>query len=165
MTVRLADWLLDVDIALTMSLSGAQAAEHCSCAYCRNYYQAIDRVCPNLRKFLFNFGIYIEGPDELSPFEPTIYEATYIIQGKILHAGRETLNIDGIPLTIRSEQESDMETEHTSPYFTFCIGLIELPWLLDESPDQVISPANEPEYLARMEKKLLDRIDQDSALS
>ena len=165
MTVQLADWLLEVDIALTMSLSGAQAAEHCSCAYCRNFYRAIDKVCPHLRRFLSGFGIDVEGPDELSPFEPTIYEATYIIQGKILREGREALYIDGIPLQIKPAEASDMETEHPTPYFTFCVGLIEIPWLLDESQDQVISPANEPEYLERMQKKLLGRMESDAVLS
>jgi len=165
MTVQLADWLLDVDITLTMSFSAAQAAEHCSCAYCKNFYRAIDGACPHLRQFLSGFGIDIEGPDELCPFEPTIYEATYIIQGKILHKGREVLYIDDIPLQIKSFEISDLETEHPTPYLTFCIGLIELPWLLEESPDQVISPANEPEYLERMEKKLLARLGSDSVFS
>ena len=165
MTVQLADWLLEIDIDLTMSLSGAQATEHCSCAYCRNFYRAIDEACPHLRQFLSGFGIDVEGPDELCPFEPTIYEVTFIIQGKILREGREALYIDDIPLQIKSAEASDMETEHPMPYFTFCIGLIELPWLLEESPDQVISPANEPEYLDRMEKKLLKRMEYDSFLS
>ena len=160
MQIELADWILNVDVPLTMELSVNQAKEHCDCGYCRNFYAAVDAACPNLRSFLMQFGLAIDGPDELCPFEPTIYEATYIVQGSIVQYGKQNLSIDGIPLYIRSSADSDMCTEHPEPYFTLCIGLMELPWLLEEPMHEVVSPANEEEYLQRMEKKLLIRFDQ-----
>lgn len=164
MRIELADWHLEVDVTLNMELSGAQAADHCTCGYCRNFYEAIDQVCPTLRPFLAKFGLNIEGPDELCPLEPTIYEATYIVQGNILQQGTTPLRIDGIPFKIRSSEASDMRTEHPVPYFTLCFGLIELPWVLSEPMEDVISPANEEEYLRRIETKLL-QYDADTIYS
>lgn len=155
MQIKLADWLLDVDVALTMSLSVSQAADHCTCGYCRNFYTAADVGLPSLRSFLRGFGIDMEGPDEFCPFEPTIYEATYIVQGAILRRGCERLHIDGAPLTILSSDEVDFETSHPAPWFALKIGLFELPWVVDAPMEDVISPANNPECIQRMEQKLL----------
>ena len=155
MQIKLADWLLDVDVALTMSLTVSQAADHCTCGYCRNFYTAADVALPSLRSFLRGFGIDMEGPDEFCPFEPTIYEATYIIQGNILRRGHEKLHIDGVPLSVLTSEEVDFETSHPAPWFALKIGLFELPWILDEPMEDVISPANSPECLLRMEQKLL----------
>lgn len=158
MYICLADWVLDVDIPLTMELSAGQAKDHCDCGYCRNFYAAIDSAYPSLRAFLARFGIDVEGPDELCPFEPTIYEATYIVQGKLVTKGSQSLRIDDIPLAISSAETADIHTEHPLPYFTLCVGLMELPWVLDEPMEQVISPANEEGFLERMEQKLLMRL-------
>ena len=157
MQMQIGAWLLDVDIALNMEIFARQAREHCSCGYCRNFYAAIDRVCPSLRPFLARFGVDVEGPDELSPFEPTIYEVSYIVNGTILERSDERLFIDQIPIKILSAEQADMDTVRPEPYFVLVIGLMELPWLLQEDPNQVISPANEENYLQRMERKLLDR--------
>lgn len=165
MHIALADWLLDVDIALTMELSAGQAKDHCDCGYCRNYYAGIDWVYPNLRPFLARFGLDAEAPDELCPFEPTIFEANYIVQGQILHSGKESLYIDRIPLEICSSNIADMCTEHPEPYFVLRIGLMELPWSLTEPMDQVISPANEDAYLQRMQQKLLHRLEAEQITS
>lgn len=165
MRICLADWVVDVDIPLTMELSVGQAKEHCDCGYCRNYYAVIDTAYPSLRPFLAQFGVDVEGPDELCPFEPTIYEATYIVQGKIVVKGSQSLRIDDIPLTIRSAETADIHTEHPLPYFTLCVGLMELPWVLDEPMEQVISPANEEDFLERMEQKLLMRLSNEQIMT
>lgn len=165
MLIELADWQLEADVPFTMSLSGSQAKNHCTCGYCRNYYLGIDRAYPMLRPFLAQFGIDVEGPDELCPFEPTIYEATYIVQGSILRKGKMQLCIGDIPLLIQSSTESDLYTEHPAPYFTLSIGLLELPWLLSEPMSDVVSPANEAEFLERMQSKLLLRVETEQILS
>lgn len=165
MQMAIGSWLLDVDIALNMEISSAQAEDHCMCGYCRNFYEAIDRVCPSLRPFLAKLGVHVEGPDELSPFEPTIYEVSYIVNGTILQNSAGTLYIDQIPVKILSSQEADMDTSRPEPYFVLVIGLVELPWLLSEDPQQVMSPANEEKYLQRMQKKLLDRAAEENLYS
>lgn len=158
MKICVNDWVFNVDVPLNMEISSAQAKEHCTCGYCRNYYAAIDKACPTLRPFLANFGIDIEGPDELSPFEPTIYEASYIINGTIAQPSESGFFIDWIPVKVLSSQRADMDTERPDPYFVFVVGLIELPWVLQEDPADVISPANEAAYLQRMQNKLLTRM-------
>lgn len=165
MLIELADWKLEVDVPLTMTLSAAQAKEHCNCGYCKNFYAGIDRAYPMLRTFLSEFGIDVEGPDELCPFEPTIYEATYIIQGTIVEKGKQHLYLADVPLTICSAAESDIYTVHPTPYFTLTVGLLELPWMLSEPMTEVISPANEKEFLERMQRKLLQRLEMEQVLS
>lgn len=165
MILEIGDWVLDADIQLTMELSVSQAKEHCDCGYCRNFYASVDAAYPSMRTFLSQFGLDIEGPDELSPFEPTIYEATYIVQGNILRAGSTPLFIDGVPLLVKSAKEADLDTVHPEPYFALCVGLMELPWTLTEDRDEVVSPANEDAYLQRMQRKLLERLQNDTFYS
>ena len=155
MLLKIADWVFDADIGLNMEISAKQAAEHCECGYCRNYYQTLDRNYPGIRPFLAKFGIDPEGPDELSPFEPTIYEASFIVNGEIAVFGNEKLYVDGVPVRILTSDDADMDTERPKPYFVLLFGLLELPWVLDEPEENVISPANEPEYLERMNRKLM----------
>lgn len=165
MHLALGDWLLDVDVESTMTLSAAQAKDHCDCGYCRNYYVSLDEAYPSIKPFLMKFGLDAEAPDELCPYEPTIYEVSYIVQGEILRFGTQNLRIDGIPLSIFSSQQADLYTEHPQPYFVLCIGLMELPWKLSESMDQVVSPANEEEYITRMQQKLMLRADDKTIVS
>ena len=163
--LRISDWVFDVDVAANMEFSAAQATEHCDCGYCRNFYGSIDGSCPNLRPFMAQFGINIEGPDELCPFEPTIYEVSYIVNGSILHSGEYTFRIDDIPVTVKSSSDADMDTERPEPYFVFVIGLMELPWILDEPMDEVVSPANEEPFLQRMANKLMARMEDTEIYS
>lgn len=165
MLLTVHNWQFDVDVPLNMEISSAQAADHCKCGYCRNFYESIDYACPSLRPFLAQFGTDIEGPDELSPFEPTIYEASYIINGTIRKASDEQFSIDSVPVRVLRSEYADIDTVRPEPYFVLMIGLIELPWVLDEDPLEVISPANEDAYLQRMEIKLLDRLEQETLCS
>lgn len=165
MQMQIGSWLLDVNVPLNMEISSLQAREHCTCGYCRNFYTAVDTACPSLRPFLAKFGVDAEGPDELSPFEPTIYEVSYIVNGSILESAGERVLIDGIPVKILSSQQADMDTVRPEPYFVLVIGLMELSWLLEEDPTEVISPANEEKYLQRMERKLLDRAAEERLFS
>ena len=161
MIITIGDWCFDVDVSINMEISAIQADDHCTCGYCRNYYKTVDDVYPSLRPFLARFGIDIEGPDELSPFEPTIYEASYIINGQILSCSNQNIFVDGIPVSVVRSCDADMDTERTEPYFVLVIGLMELPWRLDEAQDQVISPANDASYIERMQNKLLKRMQSD----
>lgn len=163
--LAIGDWVLEVAVETNMEYSSKQAAEHCSCGYCRNFYQAIDSTYPNVRPFLAQFGLNVEGPDELSPFEPTIYEATYVVNGSILQEGTSCLVVNGIPVRIECAEDADLDTERPMPYFAMTIGLMELPWVLDEPMDEVVSPANEEAYMRRMWKKLLKRADQEEMYS
>lgn len=155
MILRLGDWVLDADIPATMERSGRHASDHCQCGYCRNFYETIDGVYPSVRPFFAQFGVDIEGPDEFCPYEPNICEATYVVHGQILQNGSQNISVDGIPILISAQ----LDLDHTPPQpsFGITIGLMELPWVLDEPMEDVISPANDPACLDRMWKKLLKR--------
>jgi hypothetical protein len=51
------------------------------------------------------------------------------------------------------------------PFFVLTTGLLELPWVLDEDMDEVLSPANEPEYMQRMMNRLLENAGEDIVVS
>jgi hypothetical protein len=79
------------------------------------------------------------------------------VTGRIIHRGKSVLFVDGVRIQI--SDKLDMDHTLPKPCFGFIVGLMELPWVLDEPMEDVISPANEPECLDRMWKKLLQRSD------
>lgn len=165
MVFTFKNWVFRVDIEKTQAYSGNILQDHCQCGYCRNYYTAIDAVHPDLRPFLAQFGSHVETPDELMPFEPTVYEATYCICGSILQRGLEPIYLNGLNIAVLDQDELDFDTECPSPCFALVTSVIELPWVLEEDMDEVVSPANEPEYLQRMWNKLLQEATEDPLYS
>lgn len=139
--ITLADWQFSVDADATLSHTIECSLDHCTCAYCRNYYEAVDQAHPELRSVLAKFGIDLNGPSELMPFEPTLVAACYRVSGQIEKAGQTRLHVQGVPL--RPEPADDAS-------FFLWAGEMELPWLQEEPEEDVISPANEPEFLDRM---------------
>lgn len=113
------------------------------CAYCRNYYETVDTAYPNLRPFLEQFGVNIEGPSELMPFEPTLLLACYRVQGNIVSWGQSALSVNGIPVVAEASEDGT---------FLLWVGEMELPWIQAEPVEDVISPANMPEFLERMQE-------------
>ena len=96
MIIEIDGWKFDVDITATMEYSANEAAEHCDCGYCRNFYASIDREYPDLRPFLTQFGVDIEAPDELLPYDfpgEMDYDGYYAVCGWILTAGKEPIRI------------------------------------------------------------------------
>ena len=148
MVLQINDWVFDIDSKLTGEYSSHVSLEHCTCDYCENYYRAIQLTLPNLKAFLAQFSLEIDGPVEMYPIEPTLYLAGYRVTGKILHSGIAPMMVDGVPVTAEIYDDN---------HFLLEIGEMELPWLLPVDPDEVISPANEPEFLENMYRKLARR--------
>ena len=146
MVISLGDWQFRVDIAATESYTTKCSLDHCTCPYCRNFYENIDRAEPALRPVLSRFGIYLNGPCEVMPFEPTLVAACYRVTGEILSRGEAYLHINEIPLR---PEEADENT------FFLWIGPVELPWTQEEDMDEVLSPANQPEFMDRMMARIL----------
>ena len=144
--IRLADWIFSVDAAATDAYTEKCASDHCLCAYCRNYYETADLAHPSLRPFLRRFGVLLEGPSELMPLEPTLMAACYRVTGQILSIG-SPFHVDGVP--VRPEPADDTT-------FFLWVGEMALPWCQEEAMDEVVSPANQPEFLDRMAKKVLE---------
>lgn len=166
MVLQIADWIFDVDIPATMDYSAHVWEDHCTCSYCRNFYETLDNAYPQLRPFLENFGMDSLTPEEMSPIEPTLCIVSYCISGKVVKNGIYPIDIDGVVLTVSADESNPLyEPPFGKPFFILTTGLLELPWVLDEDMDEVISPANEPEYLQRMMNRLLENADYNDVIS
>ena len=159
MLLTVKDWVFDVDISATMEYSAKLYAEHCECGYCRNYYAAVRSSYPGLESLLLKFGVNIESPVDFLPVEPTLCIVSYAVCGSICKKGGGRIMIDDFEVSIQKSDVLDYTLSCQQPYFVITTGMLELPWLLDEDKDEVISPANEPECLERMWRKLLNETD------
>ena len=56
--------------------------------------------------------------------------------------------VDGVPVLPKPDDER---------HFLLEVGEIQVPWIMLEDPEEVISPANEPEFLERMYEKMFQR--------
>lgn len=165
MILSCSGWTFDVDIPNTEAYSKRITDDHCNCGYCRNFYATVDRAFPNLRPFLAQFSVDVEGPVEMMPFEPTLCQLTYCVSGRVIARDATPIMLDGMMLEVVDGEDLDIETQCPKPYFAFITGYMELPWVLEEDMDEVISPANEPECLQRMWGKLLENADNTDMLS
>ena len=143
MILEIEDWRFLVDVEATRDRTSRYSYEHCQCGYCKNFYDAIDVAYPFLRPAMERFGVNLEGPSELMPFEPTLMLACYRVDGEILQWGRSNLSICGIPLVPEVGENTT---------FLLWVGELEVPWLQEESQEEVVSPANLPEFMARMQE-------------
>ena len=164
MILQIADWKFDIDTERTMEYSAAEAAEHCDCAYCRNFYAAVDQYYPQLRPFLARFGLDIEAPDELMPYDymgKMYYDGVYMVCGRILQTGASPMEISDLTICATAGDGQIRINHHCpQPYFALDVGTIELLWVLDEPIENVVSPANFPDFLKKMWNKLLRKAEK-----
>ena len=166
MIVKVADWVFDADIPATMEYSAGIWEDHCTCGYCRNFYETLDGAYPSLKDFLKQFGMSSLTPEEMSPIEPTLCMASYCISGTIVKKGVFPLDSGDVVFAVTTDAQNLLyEPPFGKPFFVLTSGLLELPWVLDEDMNEVISPANEPEYLERMLKRLLENADVENVMS
>ena len=148
MILKINDWEFDIDLEATREHSSFASEDHCTCGYCENYYRAAKQCYPGLKPFLKRFGLEVDGPVEMYPIEPTLYISGYRVTGRILKLGIAPMMVDGIPVSADPRDERSFMLE---------VGEMPLPWVLTEHPDEVVSPANEPEFLEKMYRKLISR--------
>lgn len=155
-TITIADWQFRVDIPATQAHTLHNSTDHCLCPYCRNFYETVDMAQPRLRSVLNSFGILLDGPSEVMPLEHNLILACYRVQGEILRKGSLRLYVDQVPMIPEAGDETS---------FLLWVGPMDLPWLQEEAPEDVISPANQPEFLQRMTEKMLQLSDFDALYS
>ena len=143
MILKLGDWKFRVNVEATRERTGRYSYEHCQCGYCKNFYDAVDLAHPQLRSALENFGINLEGPCELMPFEPTLMLACYRVDGQILQWGKSHLSVKGVQILPEAGDDTT---------FLLWVGEMQLPWIQEEPVEDVVSPANLPEFLERMQE-------------
>ena len=103
MILEFSDWLFLVDVGENQTYSNQEAQEHCTCAFCRNFYRTVDLAYPDLRYFLRKFGVNIEAPDSLLPVTTELYQAVYPVAGKILRSGSQPIFVSDLPITVEQE--------------------------------------------------------------
>lgn len=150
MVITLADWVFSIDKEATNAYTLKCSTDHCMCAYCRNFYETVDKAHPTLRSFLAQLGVTLEGPCEVMPFEPTLVMACYRLTGSIIRIGQAKMHVDGIPLYPEASNDGT---------FLLWVGEMELPWIQNEPMEDVLSPANEPAFMERMMQKWLNTRD------
>ena len=114
-----------------------------------------------MRPTLAQFGLHIEAPDELMPYDIQdwlCYEGKYLVFGRIIEKGKDRISVDnGYIFPIETA-----EFEVDGPYFALSLEELTLSWVLDEPLRDVLSPANEPSFLKRMWNRLLERLPKDN---
>lgn len=148
MILKIGDWRFRVDPEKTRARTEKYSTDHCTCGYCSNYYDTVEMTYPGLCKFLDHFGIYIHGPCEVMPFEPTFVLVCYRVDGEILQWGSTPLHGDNIDVTPEAGEDGT---------FLLWVGEMELPWVQQEAMEDVVSPANLPEFMERMQNMWLLR--------
>ena len=148
MILQIDDWIFEIDLSKTREHSSLVSSEHCTCGFCENYYRTIGVACPALQAFLARFGALVDGPSEMYPIDRELYLAGYRVFGRVMKFGVGPMMVDGVPVSVEPVDETNFLLE---------VGEVVLPWVLSEDWDDVISPANEPEFLERMYRKLLLR--------
>ena len=140
MTITVADWVFEVDLTATMAYSAAEAAEHCTCGYCRNFYASVDANYPQLRSFFAQFGLDLEAPDEMSPFpvsdDAVACDGDYVVFGRIAKQGRAALTAGNVRIVAGEPAEYASfwsRIPEDSEVFVLSTEGIILPWVLDES--------------------------------
>lgn len=157
MILQLGSWKFDIDMETTMAYSAAEAQEHCTCTYCRNFYAALDTDLPSLRPMLAQFGIDAQAPDQLYPYDITNetmwYEGEYLVFGRILQHGKDPIVCGQCSI----QPSVDAQYSVSQPYFVLCLQGAKLPWILEEPLQEVLSPANEPEFINKMMDRLVEK--------
>ena len=148
MVLKIDDWIFQVDLEKTAEHSSYVSSEHCTCGYCENYYRTVEVAFPELKPFLARFGVLVDAPSELYPIAPTLYLSGYRVTGEIRQFGSSPMMAGAAPVMAEPSEGGTFLLE---------VGEIPLPWVLEEDMDEVISPANEPEFLERMYRKLISR--------
>ena len=146
-TICIADWKFRVDRDATLDYTVKCSQDHCLCPYCRNFYETVDASNPRLRSVLDGFGIFLDGPCEVMPLEHNVILAAYRVTGSVDRIGKTRLYVDDVPLIPEAGENGT---------FLLWTGPMELPWVQREEPGDVLSPANEPEFLERMTRKWME---------
>ena len=80
MVITLADWQFCVDVQATLNYTNQCSLDHCTCPYCQNFYENMDRAEPALRPVLSKFGIFLNGPCEVMPLEHDLILAASVLE-------------------------------------------------------------------------------------
>ena len=157
MILQLEDWVFDLRLQETTDYSKFEAKDHCMCGYCRNFYETVDVAYPNLRSFFSAFGLTIEAPNELMPYvegEEVHYYGVFAVCGTIIRSGSLPFVVDGIQIKPTAQNMQQINYGCSDPCFFLEFSDISLKWVIDEPIDDIESPANDPEFIEKIWKRV-----------
>ena len=131
MILEIDGWRFQIYDVATRKYYAREAAEHCTCAICRNFYKTVDSRYPELRSFLARFGVHMEAPDEMVSFSPTLCANYYSVCGRILERGEGPIPLGDASAEPLTAEEAMIEPA-LEPCFYLYISTMSLPWVLDE---------------------------------
>ena len=129
------DYIFSVNIEKTKEYYNTHSL--CDCKCCRNFYEQIATVLPELKGFLSEFGVDISKPDEISSIELDdcidYLSVDYTVCGEIINSTEYEIDIyDNLFINIVVGDGFVSPNEQKDKYFTFSVMNIKLPWILDE---------------------------------
>lgn len=150
MILEIDGWKFQIFDVTTRKYYAREVAGHCTCATCRNFYQTVDNVCPELRPFLARFGVHVEAPDSMSAPIQTICDCYYAVCGKILEAGEEPIFIGNTVVYPQTCEEAMVDTDMDEPYFFLYISPLNVPWVLEEPMETIDTPEKEQQVISKI---------------
>ena len=150
MIIQIDDWKFQVFTVSNRRYYAREAREHCTCAWCRNFYESVDGQYPELRSFLDRFGVHIEAPEEMMAPTPNLCDCYYPVCGEILRQGSEDITVNGVTVSPLTREEAMVNTEMEGPVFYLQVGCMVLPWVLDEPMEETDSPAKSQNFIQRL---------------
>lgn len=130
-----------IDLSATKKFH-AQAHEMCNCAYCENFRLAFKEHPINKSGTLNEFGFDLQGEMEIMDLfwngtrDKRVYEVFYAVQGTLIEDGYSFEDGEALVHLYQSNSPKlcyDL-TDMKPPCF-FLVLRIELPWLLEEIPE------------------------------
>lgn len=153
MILEIDGWKFQVFDVTTRKYYAREVAGHCTCATCRNFYQTVDTVCPELRPFLAKFGVHVEAPEEMMAPIQTMCDCCYAVCGKILEYGDTEIPVGNTKVYPQTWEQAMVNTEIDEPYFFLFVSPLNVPWVLDEPMEPIDTPEKKQNAIAR----ILDR--------
>lgn len=143
-------WKFQVFTVTTRKHYAREVREHCTCAWCRNFYMAADLKYPEIRPFLDRFGVHMEAPEEMLSFTPTLCANYYAVCGEILERGDGPILVNGISVEPLTSEEAMINRDREVPWFYLYVGCMTLSWVLEESMEEADSPAKTKNPIVRL---------------
>ena len=150
MILEIDGWKFQIFDVTTRKYYAREVAGHCTCATCRNFYQTVDNVCPELRPFLARFGVHVEAPDSMSAPIQTICDCYYAVCGKILEAGEEPITVGNTLIYPQALEEAMVDTDMEDPCFFLYVSPLNVPWVLEEPMETIDTPEKEQQVISKI---------------
>ena len=115
----------------------------CECIICKNYFKTFETIYPEVIEVLNKLGIIVQYPLQIidcfwnDKEDKRLYESYYSVKGELFEDKTILYDKDVIITLYQPDTDEPIygNTGMKKPYFIVGITNIELPWVLDEMPE------------------------------